>query len=50
MSGWRAGLARAAYSIALRLLQPLYLLRLHWRARVEPLYGERIGERFGFYA
>ena len=50
MSRWRAGLARAAYSIALRLLQPLYLLRLHWRARVEPLYGERIGERFGFYA
>lgn len=42
-------LARAAYSALLRLLVPAYWLRLHWRARREPLYGEHIGERFGFY-
>ena len=42
--------AHFVYSLALRLLQPLYALRLHWRGRVEPLYRERIAERFGFYA
>ena len=41
--------ARAAYSLLLRLLVPLYWLRLHWRARREPLYAAHIGERFGFY-
>ncbi len=42
--------AHFIYSLALRLLQPVYALRLHWRGRVEPLYRERIGERFGFHA
>jgi 3-deoxy-D-manno-octulosonic-acid transferase len=43
-------LARGAYSLAWWLLQPVYALRLVWRGRREPLYRERIGERFGFYA
>lgn len=42
--------AHFVYSLVLRLLQPVYALRLHWRGRVEPLYRERIAERFGFYA
>ena len=42
--------AHFIYSLVLRLLQPIYALRLHWRGRVEPLYRERIAERFGFYA
>ncbi|MBC8055352.1 MAG: 3-deoxy-D-manno-octulosonic acid transferase [Rhizobiales bacterium] len=46
----REAFARAAYSVALRLLQPAYTLRLWLRGRAEPLYRERIGERFGFYA
>ena len=43
-------LARAAYSLLLRLLRPAYLLRLWLRGRAEPLYRERIVERFGVYA
>ena len=42
--------AHFIYSLLLRMLQPVYALRLHWRGRVEPLYRERIAERFGFYA
>lgn len=42
-------LARTAYALVLRLLLPVYALRLWWRGRAEPLYRERIGERFGFY-
>ena len=42
--------AHFVYSLALRLLQPVYALRLYWRGRVEPLYRERIAERFGFHA
>jgi len=42
--------AHFIYSLVLRLLQPIYALRLHWRGRIEPLYRERIAERFGFYA
>ena len=42
-------IARAAYSLLLRLALPLVWLRLRWRGRREPLYAERIGERFGSY-
>ena len=42
--------ARALYSALLWLAQPLYLLRLGWRGRAEPLYREALAERFGFYA
>lgn len=42
--------ARALYSALLWLAQPLYLLRLWWRGRAEPLYREALRERFGFYA
>ena len=41
--------ARAAYSLLLRIAWPLYLLRVLWRGRSEPLYAAAIGERFGFY-
>ncbi len=44
------GMARGAYSLLLRLLQPAYALRLWLRGRAEPLYRERVAERFGFYA
>ena len=40
--------ARALYSALLWLAQPLYLLRLWWRGRAEPLYREALAERFGF--
>ena len=50
MSRIAEGLARGAYSLLWWLLQPAYVLRLVWRGRREPLYRERIGERFGFYA
>lgn len=46
---WRARAARALYSSLLWLAQPLYLLRLLWRARAEPLYREALGERLGFH-
>ena len=49
MSTPREAFARAAYSLLLRLLLPVYALRLWWRGRSEPLYRERIAERFGFY-
>ena len=40
---------RFVYTIVLRLLLPLILLRLWWRGRREPGYREGIPERFGFY-
>ena len=43
-------LARLAYSTLLRALTPLYLLRLWWRGRREPLYRQALGERLGFGA
>ncbi len=46
----RAGLAQAAYSMALRALLPLVLARLWWRGAREPLYRQSIGERMGRYA
>ncbi len=41
---------RALYSAATWLAQPLVRLRLARRARLEPGYGEAVGERFGQYA
>jgi len=41
--------ARAAYSLLLRIGLPLYLLRVRWRGRAEPLYASAIGERIGRY-
>jgi 3-deoxy-D-manno-octulosonic-acid transferase len=43
-----AAAARAAYSTLLRAATPLYLARLIWRGRREPLYRHAIGERLGF--
>ena len=40
-------MARTLYQILLWLALPLVPLRLWWRARREPGYGERVGERFG---
>jgi len=45
----REGLALWAYATLLRLLTPLYLLRLWRRGRAEPLYREALAERLGFY-
>ena len=41
--------ARFAYATVLRAVAPLYALRVLWRGRREPLYGEHLGERFGLY-
>ncbi len=41
-------MARALYSLLLRLATPLYLLRLVWRSRREPVYRERLLQRLGF--
>ncbi len=40
---------RMAYSLLLRLVLPLYLLRVLRRGRSEPLYATAIGERLGRY-
>ena len=40
---------RFLYACLMWLLVPLVLLKLYKRARQEPLYGQYIGERFGFY-
>ena len=40
---------RRLYSLLMALLVPAVCLRLLWRARKEPLYGNAIGERFGRY-
>ena len=42
--------ARWLYATVLRLLTPLYLLRLWRRGAKEPLYRHALGERLGFYA
>ena len=42
-------LARAGYSLLLRLLTPAYLARLWWRGAREPLYRSAWHERLGFY-
>ena len=50
MTGVAGGrVARAAYSLLLRLVAPLYLLRVLWRGRREPIYARWLGERFGLY-
>ena len=41
--------ARAGYSLLLRAITPLYLLRVRWRGRREPLYAQAISERLGLY-
>lgn len=41
--------ARWLYATALRLLTPLYLLRLWRRGAREPLYRQALGERLGVY-
>ncbi|MGH8746629.1 MAG: glycosyltransferase N-terminal domain-containing protein, partial [Burkholderiales bacterium] len=43
-------MARAIYTLVLRLALPLVLLRLWWRGRREPVYRKHLGERFGRYA
>jgi len=40
---------RSLYTLAWRIAAPLAPLKLAWRARREPGYGERIGERYGRY-
>jgi len=44
----RQRLALLAYGVLMRLLVPLLLARLWWRARQEPLYGLAMPERLGF--
>jgi hypothetical protein len=44
MTEW---LARSAYSLLLRLATPVYLARLWWRGRHEPLYRSHWVERLG---
>ncbi len=43
-------LARALYSAALWTVQPLLRRKLAQRAKSEPLYGEHLPERFGYYS
>lgn len=40
-------MARSAYSLLLRLATPVYLARLWWRGRREPLYRSHWVERLG---
>ena len=49
MRRWPTCLALALYSALLRLLMPVYLLRLWWRGHAEPLYRHTLGERLGIY-
>jgi hypothetical protein len=44
----KSWLARFGYSTLLRALTPLYLLRLWWRGRREPLYRHALAQRLGF--
>lgn len=46
----RPALARAGYSLLLRLATPAYFARLAWRARAEPAYGRWWNERLGWAA
>jgi 3-deoxy-D-manno-octulosonic-acid transferase len=49
MSPWRHRLAHGSYSALLAALKPIYVLRLWWRGRNEPLYRHAIAERLGAY-
>lgn len=49
MPRWRHHAARGTYSALLALLKPVYLARLWWRGRAEPLYRHAITERLGRY-
>ncbi len=49
MSGPLQRLARGIYSLLLGALKPVYVLRLWWRGRAEPLYRHAIAERLGSY-
>jgi 3-deoxy-D-manno-octulosonic-acid transferase len=40
---------RLAYSLLMWLLTPALLFKLYLRAGREPVYGQAIAERFGFY-
>lgn len=42
-------LARALYSLLLRLATPAYLARLWWRGAREPAYRQHLGERLAWY-
>ncbi|MEN9372984.1 MAG: hypothetical protein RIR79_536 [Pseudomonadota bacterium] len=41
---------RFLYSLLTWVMQPLVRIKLRRRAQAEPLYGEKIPERFGFYS
>ena len=45
----RHHLARGGYSTLLAVLKPLYVMRLWWRGRAEPLYRHAMTERLGRY-
>lgn len=45
----RQRLARSGYSALLGLLKPVYIARLWWRGRAEPLYRHAMAERMGSY-
>jgi len=49
MTTWRQRLAHRAYSLLLRVLSPVYMLRLWWRGRAEPMYRHAMAERLGGY-
>ena len=46
---WSERFALVAYSLLMWLAQPMLLLKLLWRARREPVYGQWLAQRFGFY-
>jgi len=49
MTQWSSGIARQIYSTLLFLLTPVYLARLWWRGRAEPLYRFAMAQRLGWY-
>ncbi|MEX8517948.1 MAG: 3-deoxy-D-manno-octulosonic acid transferase [Leptothrix sp. (in: b-proteobacteria)] len=49
MASLKQALALGVYSTLMRALWPLLYLRFQRRARREPIYGEALAERYGFY-